>query len=349
MPKIKPQRKHWWVGLGGTFDHFHAGHEAFLEFAAKQGENLMIGVTAQHLTTSKPYAQSIEPFRVRAKNVANWCKKYEVTHEIVQLFDMYGPTLEDRRIQALAVTEETVSGADTINHTRVAANMKELPVYICPMLPNELGQPLHADQIRAGTANRSGEVYLSHLSQGLQTNEEQRRLLAQPLGELIPSGGFTHPDSDKKAPIAPVLVGDRTLLLAIEQDLPFSLAVTDGKIERNPITAEEKALIENHVLAQKAKVWDAANTAGEISTNAVHKIKQVLTLLRPTKQSLHKKSQNSHILKIEGEEDLLTAALILEMPLFSTLYYGQPKKGLVKVVITEQIKEKVFKIVTQHA
>jgi len=349
MPKIKPQRRHWWVGLGGTFDHFHEGHEAFLEFAAKQGENLMIGITAQHLTSSKSNAQTIEPFRVRAKNVANWCKKYQVTHEIVQLFDIYGPTLEDKRIQALAVTEETVSGADTINHTRQAANMKELPVYICPMLPNELGQPLHADQIRAGTANRSGTVYLSHVSQGLKANDEQKRLLSHPLGELIPSGGFTHPDADKKAPIAPVLVGDRTLLLAIEQDLPFSLAVTDGMIERNIITDKEKATIDSYVTENKVKIWNTTNPAGEMSAEAVQEIEKILSVIRPNRHSSQRKSKNINILEVDGEEDLLTAVLILGMPLFSTLYYGQPKKGLVKVVITEQIKEKVFKILTQHA
>jgi pantetheine-phosphate adenylyltransferase len=349
MPKIKPQRKHWWVGLGGTFDHFHEGHEAFLEFAAKQGENLMIGVTAQHLTTSKPYSQTIEPFRVRAKNVANWCKKYQVTHEIVQLFDLYGPTLEDRRIQALAVTEETVSGADTINHTRVAANMKELPVYICPMLPNELDQPLHADQIRSGTTSRSGIVYLQHLLQGLETTEEQRKQLAQPLGELIPSGGFTHPDSDKKAPFSPILVGDRTLLQAIDQNLPFSLAVTDGKIERAIITSEEQARIDSHISTKKARVWQTSNAAGEISADAVAEIQNVLANIRPKRNPSQNNSQHTNVLQVEGEEDLLTAALILGMPLFSTLYYGQPKKGLVKVVITEQIKEKVFKIVMPHA
>lgn len=353
MPKIKPQRRHWWVGLGGTFDHFHEGHEAFLEFAAKQGENLMIGITAQHLTSSKPYAQTIEPFRVRAKNVTNWCKKYQVTHEIVQLFDLYGPTLEDKRIQALAVTEETVSGADTINHTRVAANMKELPVYICPMLPNELGKPLHADQIRSGTANRSGLVYLHHLAQGIQTTEEQRKQLSQPLGELIPMGGFAHPDSDKKAPFDPILVGDRTLLQAINQDLPFSLAIADGKIERNPISKEDQTKIDSYFSTKKAQIHHVSNSAGEISAEAVQEIKKVLEKLRPNKHSSHNKaahiSNSPHLIQVNGEEDLLTAVLILGMPLFSTLYYGQPKKGLVKVTISEQIKEKVFKIVTQHA
>jgi pantetheine-phosphate adenylyltransferase len=348
MPKIKPQRKHWWVGLGGTFDHFHQGHKAFLEFAAKQGENLIIGITAQHLTSSKPYSQAIEPYRVRARNVANWCKHYQVTYEIVQLFDIYGPTLEDRRIQALAVTEETVTGADTINQARLAANMNELPVYICPMLLNELGQPLHADQIRAGTTNRFGTVYLNHFKKGVKTSDEQRRLLSHPLGELIPSGDFTH-DFDKKAPFAPVLIGDRTLLLAIEQDIPFSLAVIDGKIERNVISAEETATIDSFILKNKVNVWQTTNSAGEINAKAVAEVEQILTNLRQNCYVSQGNSKKTHFLQVNGEEDLLTAVLILGMPLFSTLYYGQPKKGLVKVVITEQIKEKVFRILTQYA
>jgi uncharacterized protein (UPF0218 family) len=45
---------------------------------------------------------------------------------------------------------------------------------------------------------------------------------------------------------------------------------------------------------------------------------------------------------IRGEEDLVTAVLLLLLPLQSLIYYGQPGEGMVEVVVSEELKEKIF-------
>lgn len=353
MRKIVQQRKHWWVGLGGTFDHFHKGHEAFLEFAAKQGENLLIGITAQHLTQHKLHPDTIEPFRVRAKQVAQWCKKNGIHHEIIQLYDIYGPTLEDKRLRALVVSEETIAGADTINQARVAAQMNELPVYICPLVKNEFGNPLHADQIRAGLVDRQGKSWLNKITTDQPFNQLQRTQLQQPIGNIVPTESIK-PHS--------VLVGDKTLIHAIELAIPFSLAVTDGKIQRTALTKEQEQTIDTYIQNNHVTIEQTANQAGQISQAALDAISVLIqTIYQQTFDSNtnqtagytkhystaqpQSKRETTHrttkptILQVDGEEDLLSLVLILGLPLGTYLYYGQPGNGLIEVYVSEAVKQ----------
>jgi pantetheine-phosphate adenylyltransferase len=356
MSKIKAQRKHWWVALGGTFDHFHSGHEQFLKFSAQQGENLLIGVTAQHLTTSKKLSHSVETYRVRTKSVAKWCQKNQVSYEIFPLYDLYGPTLSDKRIQALAVTQETIKGADLINQARVASGNKELPVYICPMFLNNLNKPLHSDQIRSGTTSRNGVVYMSYFNQDIKINSSQKKFFSKPIGEIETSGIF---DSNEYSDtlFSPIVVGDRSLLMAIDQKVPVSIAVVDNKIERQKISTLDNKKIENYINKLNSKTWHTVNKAGCINLESVVVIKKIVDFLLSELNFITNKkalafenykqiapTQKIHFLKVVGEEDLLTAVLVLALPLKSVLYYGQPKKGLVKLTISENLKNKVFNI-----
>jgi uncharacterized protein (UPF0218 family) len=50
------------------------------------------------------------------------------------------------------------------------------------------------------------------------------------------------------------------------------------------------------------------------------------------------------ILKIIGEEDLAVLPLILAAPLDTIIYYGQPNKGLVKILVSEENKERAYNI-----
>src|SRR5258708_21624046 len=63
------QKKYSVVGLGGTFDHFHAGHRFFLDFATNLGEELKVGVATTRLTQIKMFADQIEPYEARVEAV----------------------------------------------------------------------------------------------------------------------------------------------------------------------------------------------------------------------------------------------------------------------------------------
>jgi len=358
----KPKRTHWWVGLGGTFDHFHAGHEHFLEFAARQGENLIIGVTSDYLIKGKPFASTIEPFRVRAKNVKNWCTKHGINHEIFMLDDVYGPTLEDKRIKALAVTQETTRGADKINEAREVSSMRPLPVYICTLLQDELGFPLHAQQIRAGLVNRKGIVYLNQLAKGITLSDEQRKKISEPLGEL-----YSEVDGDPRISTKQkdgdhdnhqtfekfdtksgktVLVGDQTMQIFLEKGWKFDVAVFDSKIEREAINAEQTQKISDFIQKTNPLVLKTTNPAGQISCELVETIWNFAGKAGTSGTVSQTTNQKKTLIRVDGEEDLATAVFILSLPLYSYVFYGQPGVGLVKVLVTETLKEKILKILT---
>jgi pantetheine-phosphate adenylyltransferase len=308
------------IGLGGTFDHFHAGHKHFLNFAGQLGQKLQIGITCQKLTLSKPYSHTIESYQLRQKNVGKYCLDHQFNFSIMKLTNIYGPTLDDKcKIQALAVTQETLSGAIKINQARQATGLKELPVHVCSMLRDSRGQILHSASIRSGMINRQGQAYLSVLDKDLTLNTKQRDFFSKPQGKIVdkPSNANNH---------LIWLIGDGTLEKFITHRWFYNLGVYDKINQR---------LSHNSKLIASIKPDDKiGNKAGTISK------KMVTSLVRLIKnQDL---TTTKHLL-VNGEEDLAAVALFLLAPLGTKIYYGQPNSGLIEVEITEKFKDKTYR------
>jgi len=88
------------------------------------------------------------------------------------------------------------------------------------------------------------------------------------------------------------------------------------------------------VISPKEVNLQVKNPAGEISTQLTAALKIALE-----QKFLH--------VEVIGEEDLAAVALVLLAPLESRIYYGQPEKGLVKIVVTEELKVRIQKILLQ--
>ncbi|HEX7017679.1 MAG TPA: pantetheine-phosphate adenylyltransferase [Patescibacteria group bacterium] len=312
------KKRHQLVGLGGTFDHFHKGHEFFIEYANQLSEKLVIGITDAHLSKSKLYPELIQTFHQRLSAVKQFCERQQIKAEFIKLSDPYGPTIDRQtRIQAIVVTEETAAGAEKINEIRQASQARPLPVYVAPMVKDEVGQELHADRIRSGEVSRQGRVYRSHLTADLHITEAQKSLLRQPLGHLVDEPTATHEQQTV------YLVGDATLEKFVENDWLYDLAVYDQRQLREQTSS---AVIKN--IQPDVTVDNPASTI-------------TLQLVKVLENALQENQK--HIL-VNGEEDLATVVLILLAPLKTCLYYGQPHRGLVEVIVTEQLKDKVFRI-----
>ena len=147
-------KKYAVVGMGGSFDHFHAGHEHFLRFAANQADHLFIGVSTEELIAHKVFPSSIESFETRANAVKKWCAKHKVSADVMPLSDTFGPTLTDQSIEAVAVTTETLIGGELINAERTKLNLPTLPLLTCDLVQDENGDDIHASRIRAGEISR---------------------------------------------------------------------------------------------------------------------------------------------------------------------------------------------------
>ncbi len=311
---MNKHKKYHTIGLGGTFDHFHAGHEKFLNFASDLSDLLVIGVTNQNIAERKMYPQSIESFAERSNSIVNFCTLHKIKFELIELSDSVGSTVTDNRIEALAVTTETEIGGNQINQLREKNGLAKLPLHGCNLLPATDGQALHSDRIRAGECDRKGFIYTDLFNQTITISEKQRLQLAQPQGEIVDKPSFLAQENTRPTPI--ILVGDSTIERFTANNWTFHIGIFDRMVQRKPaqgITLD----IEPDFVVQ--------NPAGSITPE----------LARSIQKLLRSDVAKPKYLFVQGEEDLAAIPAVILSPLESVVYYGQPKVGLVELLSTE--------------
>ncbi len=316
------QKKHYQiVGLGGTFDHFHAGHEKFLKFASELSDVLIIGVSNQNIAERKTYPQSIESFAERSQSIVSFCTSHKIEFELIELSDSVGSTVTDNRIEALAVTTETEIGGEQINRLRKKSGLAKLPLHVCELLPATDGQALHSDRIRAGECDREGLVYLQLFDKTITISKEQRLLLAQPQGFIVNQPSFLSGPYSHREKV--ILVGDSTIERFTSNNWPFQIGIFDRKIERKPAHGVTQNLKPDLVVQ---------NPAGSLTPDLAISIQSLLQLT----------STNSNYIFVEGEEDLAAIPAVMLAPLGFVVYYGQPGVGLVELISSENVKTRIL-------
>ena len=150
-----------------------------------------------------------------------------------------------------------------------------------------------------------------------------------PLGKLIQNDSSEKESYIQKIYSEKVVitVGDATSELLLGMGLTPLLHIIDGqekREKRSPPLAESI----NTELTVK-------NNPGEISTESYNLIKDIFEQKPPIR------------LLVDGEEDLLVLPVCLFAPPNSVVMYGQPNEGLVIAEITDEVRDKVQKIVNQ--
>src|SRR4030065_2654945 len=167
------------AALGGTFDHFHKGHQQFLSFAFSLSQKVVSVITNERLASQKAFPESLQSFPQRRKELVSFLKsqKFYSRSSLVILNDIYGPTLQPDKIQALVASELTYPGAKKVNYKRQSLNLKKLPIYVCPMIKSDDSRYLSSTRIRQGLVARSGQVYRHLFKQSYHLTNKQRLAL----------------------------------------------------------------------------------------------------------------------------------------------------------------------------
>lgn len=308
------------IGLGGTFDHFHAGHRAFISFAAQLADQLLIGVTTPQLITHKLYPAAIQSLAEREAAVGEFCTSQGISATIVHLTDEFGPTITaNSPVQAIAVTTQTEPGGQALNLERTHRQLSPLPIHVCQLVPDELGQPITSTRIRAGQIDRQGRIYTRLLASDLSLNQTQRAHFAQPQGKFV-----TAPSSPNASPV--FVVGDVCLESFLAQNWPFSLGVYDEVTQRSPVPT-------GTLVSQLTPARICTNPRGMLSRQLTAVLEEWFAKPFTT-------------LKVSGEEDLAAVGLCLLAPLGATIYYGQTGQGMVEMVVTEDAKRRCYDILS---
>lgn len=316
------------VGLGGTFDHFHSGHQAFLLSIAEQADYLNIGITKPELIGNKAFSEVLEPYIVREQAVRDFCKKNEIICNIFPLNDIYGPTLTDTRIEAVFVTEETEKGGQLINSKRLELGLEPLSIVKVNMISASSGQIISSQRIRKGEMSRTGVVYKHLFTQDILLTETSRAFFSKLHGKIV-----SVPHNDHKS-MYRCVVGDTSFETFLNNNWTYSIGVVDFKKRRQEYQPSSEILttIDRTV----------SNPAGGITT-------ELVTVLGQSIEHCLENPVAKTVIKVNGEEDLAAVVAVLLLPLGSSVYYGQPNMGMVEVIVTEDLKKKFYNVLTVTA
>lgn len=137
------------VAVGGTFDHFHKGHEYLLLKAFDLGEVVIVGVTSDDFA-KKAGKKEIQDFNQRMGQVKAFLILQNLIERarLIELNDAFGPLLEDPDICGVVVTQETLANAERANLIRVKKNMAPLKIFVQEFLLAEDGKPISSSRIR---------------------------------------------------------------------------------------------------------------------------------------------------------------------------------------------------------
>lgn len=325
------------VVCGGTFDHFHKGHESFLRYVFSVGKKYIVGITSDKFVRrwkidDRSWKQ-IEPFKIRKQAVLEFVKKEKVLNkiEIVKIDDLFGSTLsKELMIDGIVVSEETKKGAEIINQKRKGLGLIPLEVFITLLVKAEDGKLISSERIRRGEIDRTGKLYVkpAWIKTDLVLPENLREEFRKPFGELLNIENLIEP---KNSLI--ITVGDITTKIFNEKSLRQNISAVDFKVARK----EAFSSFSDLGFHGDEKVIIAENSAGHITHDLFSKILNIF------EAGFNKRI----ILKIEGEEDLVVLPLILAAPLNTIIYYGQPNTGLVKVLVSEENKEQAYSLVSK--
>lgn len=312
--------KYFKAALGGTFDRIHQGHKELLKTAAKYAQKLVIGVTSDNFVAHKHLGRSILPYQVRIVELKEILQTIGISdYELIILEDVYGTTLCDNSIGAIVVSQKTKAGAKMINKKRITRGLKKLPIEIAKMVYDQEGEYISSTRIRQGIINREGKLYLKVNQQTVKITHKQKKILQKPLGKLVTTKNLIKYAKERKNKIA--VVGDRCMWEFLSNDIKFDYGVFDNKIMRMAHSYQFNLSL--------FKKFTALNKPGSISRDAIRAVNKML-------------KNDKGVLEINGEEDLLVLPLMLRMELGSTIFYGQPHQGLIKLPVTEQQKDQWY-------
>ena len=330
------KKKYSHAGLGGTFDHFHKGHEAIIDKAFSVAEKVSIGVTTPEMTKDKSFARSLESFSSRIHSLESYLKTkgYLSRTSIFPLENIYGTTLTDSSIDSIVVSSETKPNAQKANEKRKELGFPPLDIIEIDLVTDYDEEIVRSSLIRKGMIDRVGFPYMHLFSkQQLRLPEELRSKLRTPLHAPIlrknsyETAKIAVQSIKRHNPVVTIAVGDIvTQTLGLVEFTP-NISIIDYRSRRKKIAKPHDS----------KKYTTYSNSPGTINRTVVLKIKQAIKRVLDDRENV--------TIVIDGEEDLLALPAILLAPLKSIVLYGQMDLGIVLVEVTEEMKEKVAGLV----
>jgi len=323
-------KKYGLIAVGGTFDNFHKGHRTLLKNAFSLSEKVIIGITSDDYVLKHKIGH-VENFKKRKEIIKNFLYKKGFTNrfKIIKLDDRFGETVKSKIIDSIIVSKCTLKTAELINKKRTSKQLPILAIIVADYSFAEDGLLISSKRIREGQIDREGKVYFNKewLNKNLILPQSLRPVLKKPFGKIIRG------EVSIKSKFNIATVGDVTTQKFNKLYGNQKISIIDFSVGRRRIFSDIKQL----KFKNKQALVRVSNPPGMITSKLFIEIRKSLV------------PNCKKIILIQGEEDLAVLPLIILAPLNFLIYYGQPGKGLVRVVVNESTKKKAYSLLSRFA
>ena len=145
------------VGIGGTFNVIHAGHELLFETAFTLGDSVEVGLT------SDDFAERTRPVPVRVyeerrAHLSRFLERYGKPFEIVAISDSMGTAASSETLGALVVSPETEDMAEEINERRRSKGLNPLEIHRIKAVRGDDRVRISSSRILKGDIDKDGHL-----------------------------------------------------------------------------------------------------------------------------------------------------------------------------------------------
>ena len=165
-------------------------------------------------------------------------------------------------------------------------------------------------------------------------DEKLRALLAKPFGPVLKTKKQFQDLLNKKDYRYLISVGDKSTHYLLKLGKKIDIGIFDKKIQRKPVPA---SYIKKFYSAAY-KIKKAKNPKSTITKDLIKKFQECLKFKRKFKD-------RSVFIEVKGEEDLAALAVLKFCSKNDLVFYGLPKRGMVKLEISEKNKKLANEII----
>lgn len=143
------------VGIGGTFNIIHVGHELLFETAFSAGDFVQVGLTSDEFARFIKKV-SVRPYEERKRDLERFLSRYGRPFEVVRISDPMGTAAESTELDAIVVSPETLATVKTINERRLQNGLRPLRVLCIREVKADDAKVVSASRIVRGEIDRDG-------------------------------------------------------------------------------------------------------------------------------------------------------------------------------------------------
>jgi len=145
------------VGVGGTFNVIHKGHEQLFETAFTVGDSVEVGLTSDEFAKSIKTVP-VAPYFQRKAALMKFLQRFGKPFEVVMISDMKGTAATSETMDAIVISPETRRNADEINELRRRNGLKPLKVFAIKEVRADDTRAISSSRIVKGEIDKDGRL-----------------------------------------------------------------------------------------------------------------------------------------------------------------------------------------------